>query len=113
MVDYDDEYHQDDIQTNSEDPLISAMLLLARAITQNFTNLTNNRLRTSSNTRNQAVIQGDQVNNQSKNSGNAGRNNRRAYVPEEWKRTLCKELSKAKSLGLEIFHGTNVAGQTG
>nr|GEV52539.1 hypothetical protein [Tanacetum cinerariifolium] len=83
MVDYDDEYHQDDIQTNSEDPLISVMLLLARAITQNFSNLTNNRLRTSSNTRNQAVIQGDQVNNQSRNSDNVGRNNRQAYVPEE------------------------------
>nr|GEU93690.1 integrase, catalytic region, zinc finger, CCHC-type, peptidase aspartic, catalytic [Tanacetum cinerariifolium] len=42
MVDYDDEYQQDDIQTNSEDPLTSAM-----------------------------------------NSGNAGRNNRHAYVQEE------------------------------
>ncbi|GJW75034.1 hypothetical protein Tco_0134404 [Tanacetum coccineum] len=29
VVDYDDEYQQDDIQTNSEDPLASAMLLLA------------------------------------------------------------------------------------
>ncbi|GKB80402.1 hypothetical protein Tco_0947297 [Tanacetum coccineum] len=54
VVDYDDEYQQDDVQTNSEDPLASAMLLLARAITQNFSNPTNNRLRTSSNTRNQA-----------------------------------------------------------
>nr|GEW82272.1 hypothetical protein [Tanacetum cinerariifolium] len=43
----------------------------------------NNRLRTSSNTINQAVIQGDRVNIQSMNSGNAGRNNRRAYVQEE------------------------------
>ncbi|GJV94720.1 hypothetical protein Tco_1546297 [Tanacetum coccineum] len=49
----------DDVQTNSKDPLASAMLLLARAITQNFSNPTNNRLRTSSNTRNQAIIQGD------------------------------------------------------
>nr|GEW04088.1 Gag-Pol polyprotein [Tanacetum cinerariifolium] len=83
VVDYDDEYQQGDIQTNYEDPLTSAMLLLARAITQNFSNLTNNRLRTSSNTRNQAVIQGDRVNIQSKNSGNAGRNNRRAYVQDD------------------------------
>nr|GEZ43872.1 hypothetical protein [Tanacetum cinerariifolium] len=83
VVDYDDEYQQDDIQTNYEDPLTSAMLLLARAITQNFSNPTNNRLHTSSNTRNQAVIQGDWVNNQSRNSGNAGRNNRHAYVQEE------------------------------
>nr|GEW03872.1 hypothetical protein [Tanacetum cinerariifolium] len=83
VVDYDDEYQQDDIQNNSEDPLTSAMLLLPRANTQNFSNLTNNLLRTSSNTINQAVIQGDRVNIQSRNSGNAGRNNRRAYVQEE------------------------------
>ncbi|GJT45623.1 hypothetical protein Tco_0954338 [Tanacetum coccineum] len=35
VVDYEDEYQQDDVHTNSEDPLTSAMLLLARAITQN------------------------------------------------------------------------------
>nr|GFA69117.1 hypothetical protein [Tanacetum cinerariifolium] len=83
VVDYDDEYQQDDIQTNSKDPLTSAMLLLARAINQNFSNPTNNYLRTSSNTRNQAVIQGERVNIQSRNSGNAGGNNRHAYVQEE------------------------------
>ncbi|GJR93594.1 hypothetical protein Tco_0265768 [Tanacetum coccineum] len=83
VVDYDDEYQQDDVHTYSEDPLAYAMLLLARAITQNFSNPTNNRLRTSSNTRNQAIIQGDRVNIQSRNSGNTGRNNRRAYVQEE------------------------------
>nr|GEZ37045.1 hypothetical protein [Tanacetum cinerariifolium] len=70
VVDYDDEYQQDDIQTNPEDPLASTMMLLAQAITQNFSNLTNSRLRTSSNTRNQAIIQGDRVNIQSRNSGN-------------------------------------------
>ncbi|GJX56449.1 retrovirus-related pol polyprotein from transposon TNT 1-94 [Tanacetum coccineum] len=48
-----------------------------------YTRITNNRLRASSNTRNQAIIQGDRVNIQSRNSGNAGRNNRRAYVQEE------------------------------
>nr|GEX25827.1 hypothetical protein [Tanacetum cinerariifolium] len=74
---------QDEIQTNSEDPLTSAMLLLAQAITQNLSNLTNNCLRTPSNTINQVVIQGDRVNIQSMNSGNAGRNNRHAYVQEE------------------------------
>ncbi|GJY85144.1 retrovirus-related pol polyprotein from transposon TNT 1-94, partial [Tanacetum coccineum] len=83
MVNYDDEYQQDDVQTNSEDPFASALLLLARAITQNFSNPTNNRLRTSSNTRNQAIIQGDRVNIQSRNSGNTGRNTKRAYVQEE------------------------------
>ncbi|GJR85984.1 hypothetical protein Tco_0209995 [Tanacetum coccineum] len=83
VVDYDDEYHQDDVQTNFEDPFASAMLLLARVITQNFSNPTNNRLRTSSNTRNQAIIQGDRVNIQSRNSGNTRGNTRRAYVQEE------------------------------
>ncbi|GJZ56066.1 hypothetical protein Tco_0611259, partial [Tanacetum coccineum] len=48
VVDYDDEYHQDDVYTNSEEPLASEMLLLARPITQNFSTPTNNRLRTSS-----------------------------------------------------------------
>ncbi|GKB34241.1 retrovirus-related pol polyprotein from transposon TNT 1-94, partial [Tanacetum coccineum] len=55
VVDYDDEYQQDDVHTNSEDPLASAC----------------------------SIIQGDRVNIQSRNSGNAGRNNRRAYVQEE------------------------------
>ncbi|GKF69681.1 gag-pol polyprotein, partial [Tanacetum coccineum] len=59
------------------------MLLLAKAITQNFSNSTNNHLRASSNTRNQAVVQGDRVNIQSRNFGDVGRNNRRAYVQEE------------------------------
>ncbi|GKB70767.1 hypothetical protein Tco_0932179, partial [Tanacetum coccineum] len=63
--------------------LLYAMLLLAKAITQNLSNPTNNRLRASSNTRNQAVVQGDRVNIQSRNSGNVGRNNRRAYVQGE------------------------------
>ncbi|GJS02403.1 integrase, catalytic region, zinc finger, CCHC-type containing protein [Tanacetum coccineum] len=58
VVDYDEEYEQDDVHNHSEDPLASAML-------------------------NQAVVQGDRVNIQSRNSGNVGRNNRRAYVQEE------------------------------
>ncbi|GJW05654.1 hypothetical protein Tco_1568077 [Tanacetum coccineum] len=58
VVDYEDEYQQDDVHTNSEDPLTSAML-------------------------NQAIIQGDWMNIQSRNSGNAGRNNKRAHVQEE------------------------------
>ncbi|GJV58842.1 hypothetical protein Tco_1464942 [Tanacetum coccineum] len=36
VVDYEDEYQQDDVHTNFEDPLASAMLLLIRAIPQNF-----------------------------------------------------------------------------
>ncbi|GJZ60906.1 hypothetical protein Tco_0617043 [Tanacetum coccineum] len=61
VVDYNDEYQQDNVHNNSEDPLVSVMLLLAKAITQNFSNLTNNHLRASSNTRNQAIIQGDKM----------------------------------------------------
>ncbi|GKA12161.1 retrovirus-related pol polyprotein from transposon TNT 1-94 [Tanacetum coccineum] len=83
VVDYDDEYQQDDVHNNFEDPIVSAMLLLAKAITQNFSNPTNNRLRASPNTRNQAIIQGDRVNIQRRNSGNTRRNKRRAYVQEE------------------------------
>ncbi|GJX66995.1 retrovirus-related pol polyprotein from transposon TNT 1-94 [Tanacetum coccineum] len=49
VVDYDEEFEQDDVHNHSEDPLASAML----------------------------------VNIQSRNSGNVGRNNRRAYVQGE------------------------------
>ncbi|GJU45811.1 retrovirus-related pol polyprotein from transposon TNT 1-94 [Tanacetum coccineum] len=73
VVDYEDEYQQDDVHTNSEDPIASAMLLLARAITQNFSTPTNNRLRTSSNTRNQAIIQGDRGSNAPNEIGNVQR----------------------------------------
>nr|GFD04370.1 hypothetical protein [Tanacetum cinerariifolium] len=62
MFDYDDDYQGDTIQNNSDDLLTSSIILLACAITRNFLNPTNNRLRTSSNTRNQAIIQGDIVN---------------------------------------------------
>nr|GEU86004.1 protein FAR1-related sequence 5-like [Tanacetum cinerariifolium] len=44
------------VQASKEDKLITAMMLLARAITQKFFTLTNNRLRTSSDTKNQAVM---------------------------------------------------------
>ncbi|GKA74071.1 retrovirus-related pol polyprotein from transposon TNT 1-94 [Tanacetum coccineum] len=83
VVDYDDNYQGDAVQNTSEDPLTSAMILLARAITQRFSNPTNNRLRTSSNTRNQAIVQADKVHIQSRNSGNDGRNIRRSYIQEE------------------------------
>ncbi|GKB83079.1 hypothetical protein Tco_0949974 [Tanacetum coccineum] len=69
VVDYDDDYQGNRVQNNSDDPLTSAMILLARSITRNFSNPTNNRRRTSSNTRNQAIVHGDRVNIQSKNSG--------------------------------------------
>ncbi|GKB72438.1 hypothetical protein Tco_0933850, partial [Tanacetum coccineum] len=83
VVDYDDDYQGDAFQNNYEDPHISTMMLLAREITQRFSNPTNNHLRTSSNTRNQAIVQADKVNIQSRNSGNNGRNTRRSFIPEE------------------------------
>nr|GEX35638.1 hypothetical protein [Tanacetum cinerariifolium] len=49
VVDYEDEY-QEELQGDSqEDKLTTAMMLLARVITQKFSTPTNNRLRTSSN----------------------------------------------------------------
>ncbi|GJS04035.1 retrovirus-related pol polyprotein from transposon TNT 1-94 [Tanacetum coccineum] len=84
VVDYDDEYQGKTFQNDPEDSLTSAMMLLARAITtQRYSTLTNNRLRSSSNTRNQAVVQADRVNFQSKNVGNDGRIARRSYNVQE------------------------------
>ncbi|GKF36802.1 hypothetical protein Tco_0113560 [Tanacetum coccineum] len=54
------------------------MMLLARAITQKFSIPTNNRLRTSSNTRNQAVVQDGRVDIQTKNTCYGGNGNRYA-----------------------------------
>ncbi|GJV94225.1 hypothetical protein Tco_1542038 [Tanacetum coccineum] len=83
VVDYEEDY-QGKLQGDSqEDKRTTVMMLLARAITQKFSTPTNNRLRTSSNTRNQAVIQDGRVDIQTKNAGygengnrNAGRQNR-------------------------------------
>ncbi|GJR37056.1 reverse transcriptase domain-containing protein [Tanacetum coccineum] len=69
VIDNDVDY-QGEIQGDAqEDKLSTAMILLARAITQRFSTPTNNHLRTSSNTRNQAVIQDGRVDIQSKNIG--------------------------------------------
>ncbi|GKB84973.1 hypothetical protein Tco_0957245, partial [Tanacetum coccineum] len=72
VVDYEDEY-QGELQGDSqEDRLTTAMMLLARAITQKFFTPTNNHLCTSSNTRNQAEIQDGRVDIQTKNAGYGG-----------------------------------------
>ncbi|GJT65806.1 ribonuclease H-like domain-containing protein [Tanacetum coccineum] len=73
VVDYDNDYQGDTVKNTSEDPLTSAMILLARAITQLFSNPTNNCLRTSSNTRNQAIVQAERVHIQSRNFENASK----------------------------------------
>nr|GEX75986.1 hypothetical protein [Tanacetum cinerariifolium] len=54
------------------------MMLLARAITQKFFTPTNNRLRTSSNIRNQAMIQDGRVDIQTKNACYGGNGNKNA-----------------------------------
>ncbi|GJV17056.1 retrovirus-related pol polyprotein from transposon TNT 1-94 [Tanacetum coccineum] len=58
---------RDDVHSNSEDPLASAMLLLAQAITQNFSTPTNNRLRLHQLPESQAIIQGSNAPNETKN----------------------------------------------
>ncbi|GJV38583.1 retrovirus-related pol polyprotein from transposon TNT 1-94 [Tanacetum coccineum] len=72
IVDYEEDYHEELHRDSQEDKLITAMMLLARAITQKFSTPTNNRLCTSSNTRNQAVIQDGRVDIQTKNAGYGG-----------------------------------------
>ncbi|GJU91114.1 putative ribonuclease H-like domain-containing protein [Tanacetum coccineum] len=65
VVDYEDEYQGELHGGSQEDKLTTAMMLLARAITLKFSTPTNNRLRTSSNTRNEAVIQDGNGNDES------------------------------------------------
>ncbi|GJS71429.1 hypothetical protein Tco_0704270 [Tanacetum coccineum] len=78
VVDYE-EYYQGELQGDSQkDKLTTAMMLLDRAITQKFSTPTNNRLRTSSNIRNQAVIQDGRVDIQTKNARYGGNGNRNA-----------------------------------
>ncbi|GJS24022.1 hypothetical protein Tco_0452654 [Tanacetum coccineum] len=78
VVDYDDDYQGDAICDDQEDSLTTTMMLLSHAITQRYSTPTNNRLRTYSNTRNQAIVQADRVDIQSKIVGNDGRYARRS-----------------------------------
>ncbi|GKD66679.1 hypothetical protein Tco_1308787 [Tanacetum coccineum] len=61
VVDFEDEYQGELQGYSQEDKLTTAMLLLARSITQKFSTPTNYRLRTSTNTRSQAMIQDGRV----------------------------------------------------
>ncbi|GJT39847.1 integrase, catalytic region, zinc finger, CCHC-type containing protein [Tanacetum coccineum] len=63
---------------DQDDSLTTEMMLLARSITQHYSIPTNNCLPSSSNTRNQAVVQADRVDIQSRNVGNGGRYARRS-----------------------------------
>ncbi|GKA47471.1 hypothetical protein Tco_0740354 [Tanacetum coccineum] len=78
ITDYEDEYHGELQGDSQEDKLTTAMMLLARAITQKFSIPTNNHLRTSSTTRNQAVVQDGRVDIKTMNAGYDGNGNRNA-----------------------------------
>ncbi|GJW40624.1 hypothetical protein Tco_0066469 [Tanacetum coccineum] len=56
-----------EVPNDPEDSLTSTMMLLAREITQGYSTPTNNQICSSSNTRNQAIVQADRGNIQSKN----------------------------------------------
>nr|GEV66152.1 hypothetical protein [Tanacetum cinerariifolium] len=107
VVNYEDEY-QGVLQGDSkEDKLITAMMLLARAITQKFSTPTNNRLRTSSNTKNQAIIQDGRVDKQTKNAGYSGNGNKNAGDKARIKR-LMQEMEMMTAIRLfSMFHETN------
>ncbi|GKB34871.1 hypothetical protein Tco_0879813 [Tanacetum coccineum] len=77
VIGYDDDYHREAICVDHEDSLTTAMMLFAREITQRHSKPTNNHLHTSSNTRNQAIVQADRVDIQSKTVRNSGRYVRR------------------------------------
>ncbi|GJX65694.1 hypothetical protein Tco_0300037 [Tanacetum coccineum] len=71
VIDHEEDYQGELQGDTQEDKITTAMMLLARAITQKFSTPTNNRLRTSSNPRNQAVIQDGRADIESKNVGYA------------------------------------------
>nr|GEW33804.1 hypothetical protein [Tanacetum cinerariifolium] len=78
VVDYEDEY-QGELQGDSQEyKHTSSMMLLARVISQKFSTPTNNRLRTSSNIRNQVIVQDGRVDIQTKNAGYGGNANKNA-----------------------------------
>ncbi|GKC10483.1 putative ribonuclease H-like domain-containing protein [Tanacetum coccineum] len=104
VVDYDDEY-QGKLQGDSqEDKLTTAMMLLAREISQKFSTPTNNRLRVSFNTKNQAVIQDGRVYIQTKNAGysrnanqNAGRNRTQGFNASDESKQIIQRVSRTES----------------
>ncbi|GKB15374.1 putative RNA-directed DNA polymerase [Tanacetum coccineum] len=79
VVDYEDEYQRELQGDSQKDKLTTAMMLLAQEITQKFSTPTNNRLRISLNTRNQAVIQDGRVDIQTKNASYGGNSNKNAW----------------------------------
>nr|GEW91058.1 hypothetical protein [Tanacetum cinerariifolium] len=79
LIDSKKDYQRELQGDAHEDKLTIAMMLLARAITQKISTPTNNHLRTSLNTRNQAVINDGRVDIQTKNVGYGGNGNKNAW----------------------------------
>ncbi|GJT01122.1 hypothetical protein Tco_0822291 [Tanacetum coccineum] len=104
VIDYDDKY-QGELQGDSqEDKLITAMMLLAQAISQKFSTPTNNRLCFSSNTRNQVVVQDGRVDIQTKNAGygvnankNAGRNKTQGFNAGDESNQIIQHVPRTES----------------
>ncbi|GKB02732.1 ACT domain-containing protein ACR8-like protein [Tanacetum coccineum] len=91
---------------SQDDKLTTVMMLLAQAITQKFSTPTNNRLCTSSNTRNQVVIQDGRVDIQTKNEGYGGNGNRNAGKGDKIGiKCLMQEMKVMKAIRLfSMFH---------
>ncbi|GJZ40239.1 hypothetical protein Tco_0586802 [Tanacetum coccineum] len=109
VIDYDDKY-QGELQGDSqEDKLITAIMLLAQAISQNISTPTDNRLCFSSNTRNQVVVQDGRVDIQTKNAGyggnankNAGRNKTQGFNAGD-ERHYARQCQKPKVRDAKYF----------
>ncbi|GKD15417.1 hypothetical protein Tco_1199824 [Tanacetum coccineum] len=57
VTDYNDDYQAEEICDDQKESLTTTMMLLVRLLTQCYSTPTNNHLRTSSNTKNQVVVQ--------------------------------------------------------
>ncbi|GJU94962.1 retrovirus-related pol polyprotein from transposon TNT 1-94 [Tanacetum coccineum] len=80
------------------------MMLLARVISQKFSTPTNNRLRVSSNIRNQVVVQDGRVDIQTKNAGyggnankNAGRNKTQGFNASDESNQIIQRVPRTES----------------
>nr|GEZ41851.1 transcription factor bHLH113 isoform X1 [Tanacetum cinerariifolium] len=91
-------------EDSQEDKLTTAMKLLAREITQKFSTPINNRLRTLSNTRNQAVVHDGRVDIQTKNACYGGNGNRNAGRQNRIKRLMQEIEMMTVIILFSVFH---------
>ncbi|GJS01829.1 hypothetical protein Tco_0318337 [Tanacetum coccineum] len=91
---------------DNDDPvenLKKAMMLLARAFTQQYSIPTNNRLGTSSNTRNQTYVQGGRIDVHGKSIGYA----------RDTGRNVGSSRNASRSVGYAVANTTRVVGNSG